>query len=64
MRVGTDLEFGGYSILKNLMLGVGHEPDSCSNTTAGDSSLGGRLDGESDVGTEADPGNVNPVRQR
>ena len=46
------------------MLGVGHEPDSRGHTIADDSSLGGRLDGESDVGTETDPSNVHPVRQR
>ena len=62
--MGIDLEFGGYSIIKNPIPGVGHEPDSCDHTTAGDSSLGGRLDRESDVGAETDPSRVHPVRQR
>jgi hypothetical protein len=63
-RVGTDLEFGGYSVVKNQMLGVGREPDSCGHTTDGDSSLSGRADGENDVGNETEPSSVHPVRQR
>jgi hypothetical protein len=59
--VGADLEFGGYSVVKNLMLGAGHEPDSCGHTTNGASSLSGRVDGENDVGTETGSSSVYPV---
>jgi hypothetical protein len=41
VRVGTGLEFGGYSFVKKLILGAGHEPGYCGHTTGGDSSLSG-----------------------
>ena len=62
--MGTNLEFGSYSVAKNLILGVGHEPDSYGHTTDGDSSLSGRVDGENDVGNETERKSVYSVRQR
>ena len=62
--MGTDLEFGSYSVVKELMLEAGHEPDSCGHTADGVGSLSGRVDGEHDDGTETEPSKVRPVRQR
>ena len=64
VRAGINLVFCGYSVIRNLILGVEHERDSCGYTTDGDSSLGGRVDEENDAGTETGRSSVHPVRHR
>ena len=61
----TDLELCcGYSVVEELIPEIEHEPDSSRHAANGDSSLGGGVDRENNIGSETKHGGVQPIRQR